>query len=168
MKKKLLILGAGCYSSVVHEIALSTGLYAKIDFLDDNVSDGTIGKLMDCEKLINDYNCAIVAIGDVEARNYWLHKLIEIGYELPIFAHPSAAISPSAKIGCGTIVEPLVTIQANVTVGIGCLVSSGAVIKHNAVVEDLCYIDCNSTVMAGTAVSAKTRVNANRVFFGAK
>lgn len=165
MKNNLLILGAGHYGSVVYDIALSTGLYDNIDFLDDNISDRTIGKLLDSEKFINEYNCAIVAIGNVETRNYWIYKLIEFGFLVPVLVHPSAVISPSACIGIGTIVEPLATIQANTTVGKGCLICSGAVLKHNSVVEDWCYIDCNSTVMPETIVVAGSRLNSNTVFF---
>lgn len=165
MRKNLIILGAGHYGSVVYDIAVSTGLYEKIDFLDDNISTRTIGKLSDCKKLINTYNCAIVAIGSVKVREEWLQQLINCGYEVPVLAHPSAIISSLAKIGFGSIIEPLAVVQANVVVGTGCLVCSGSVLKHNSIVEDCCYIDCNSTVMPGTTVPAKTRVNANSVFF---
>ena len=164
--KKLLVLGAGHYAVVVYEIAQNTGMYENIDFLDDNIEgDLIVGKLSDCEKLIGQYESAVVAIGNAEVRQKWLHKLHSLGYELPVLAHTSAVISPSAKIGYGTIIEPLATIQANVSIGVGCLICSGAVLKHNSVVKNFCYIDCNSTVMPDTIVSTKTRVNANSVFF---
>ena len=165
MKKNLLILGAGRYGAVVHDIALSSGLYENIDFLDDNVINGTIGKFDDIEKFIDSYSCAIVGIGNVDVREKWLHKLISLGYEVPVLSHSSAVVSPTARIGYGTIIEPNATVQANVSVGIGCLICSSSVLKHNAVVEDLCYIDCNSTVMPETVVPHKTRVNSNTVFF---
>ncbi len=165
MGNKLLILGAGQYGSYVYGIAQRTASYDKIDFLDDFVTENTIGVFSDCDRLLDTYNSAIVAIGDADQRNYWLNHLSNIGYHIPVLIDPSAVISSSAIIGYGTIVEPLAVIQSNTFVGTGCLVCSGSVLKHNCTVGDYCYIDCNSTVMTETIVPAKTRVNANSVFF---
>ena len=44
MNKNLLILGAGMFGTVVKEIAWSTGLFEKVDFLDDTFGLGEMKK----------------------------------------------------------------------------------------------------------------------------
>ena len=65
--KKLLILGAGQYGKVAYEIASTMEQFERIEYLDDN-SETAVGKLSDYKKLKNDYDSAIVAIGNAEMR----------------------------------------------------------------------------------------------------
>ena len=65
--KKLLIIGAGQYDMVAKEIAESMNCFERIGFVDD-ASDIAVGKLCDIEKLIREYDSAVVAIGNSELR----------------------------------------------------------------------------------------------------
>ena len=65
--KKLLILGAGQYGMVAREIAESMKCFEKNDFVDD-VYQFAVGKICEINKLIHEYDSAVVAIGNSDLR----------------------------------------------------------------------------------------------------
>ena len=101
--KNLLIIGAGQYGMVAKEIAESMKCFEKIDFVDD-VYPSAVGKICDINKLIHEYDSAVVAIGNTELRLNLIKGLCEIGYEVPTLIHEKAYVSPSAKIGIGCFI----------------------------------------------------------------
>lgn len=157
---KLLILGAGEYGQVVKELARNQ--YSTIDFLDDN-SLVAIGKLDDYKKFKDEYENALVAIGNNEIREKWIDKLIDTGYNLPTIISDKAYVSPYVVLEKGCIVETMAVINANALIEKGSIVSSGAVINHNAVVHKFCHIDCNSIVGADAVVPEKMHLNYGQV-----
>lgn len=161
--RSLLILGAGQYGQLARDVALETGLYQKIGFLDDN-SALAVGKLRDYAAFAGEYTDAFVAMGNSELRLAYLEKLEGAGFALPVLRHPSAVVLPSARIEKGTILEPFVAVNANTTVARGCILSAGAVINHNSVVEEGCHIDCGAVVSSNCTVPAGTKVCCGRVF----
>ncbi len=154
--KKLLILGAGQYGMVAKEIAESTGEYEKISFLDDK-NPIAIGKTREYAKFLDEYDSAIVAVGNCDFRLNLIKELIEAGYEVPALIHTRAYVAPSAKVGMGSFVEPMAVVNTDVTVKNGCIISAGAIINHNSVIEDGCHINCGSVVKSGVLVAARTR-----------
>ena len=48
------------------------------------------------------YDTAVAGLGDNGMRLYWTEQLMEAGYNVPAIIHPSAVVSPSAKIGEGS------------------------------------------------------------------
>ncbi len=172
MNRNLLILGAGQYGSVVREIALETGAFDEIGYLDDSfVPENTekdsgrriIGKLNGCERFADEYAFAVVAMGNPELRREWTGKLRKAGFGIPVIVSPRAYVSPSARLGEGIVVEPLAGINANSTVGSGTYVSMGAVVNHNAAVGDWCHIDCNAVILGGASVPDGVWVGAGRI-----
>lgn len=154
--KNLLILGAGQYGMVAREIVESMELFNTIEFLDDN-NPSAVGKLDDYKKLSGEYSCAVVAIGDPEIRLKLIGELGAAGYDVITLIHDKAYISPSAKIGQGSIIEPMAVIHTDVNVGTGCIISAGTIINHNSVIGDGCHIDCGTVIGARTTVPAKTK-----------
>lgn len=153
----LLILGAGQYGSVTRDIAKSTGLFDKIDFLDDN-NIAAIGKISDYTKFSGEYSHAVVAMGNPELRLRFLENLKNADFNISPLISPLAFVSGSAEIGDGTIIEPMAVVNANAVVETGCIISAGAVVNHNAVVEKGCHIDCNATVCARAVVKEETKI----------
>ena len=159
----LLIIGVGQYGFVAKETSQATGLFDRIDFLDDN-SPIALGKLADYESFLPEYGSAFVAMGNPELRLLWMDKLERAGFDLPVLIHPKAVVMPSAQLEEGTIVEAMAVVNSNAAVGTGCLICAGAVINHNARVMACCQIDCNAVVGARATVPEKTKVECNQVF----
>lgn len=162
-KKKLLILGAGQYGYVARETAEAMGCFYKIGFLDDN-SPLALGSLADYEMLRQEYSCSFVAIGNSELRMQWLDKLEQAEYELPVLVHPKAHVSPSAKLGKGTIVEAMAVVNTEAVVEAGGLICAGCVVNHNAHIMSACQIDCNAVVASNAVVPAGTKVSSGTVY----
>ena len=162
--KSLLIIGAGQYGMVVKEIAESLG-YDKIDFLDDN-NPIAVGGLNDFDKLADEYNSAVVAIGNAEMRLELISKLTAAGYELPVLIHAKAYVSPSVKIGVGTVIEPMAVVNSDTVIGVGCIISAGVIINHNCIIEDGCHIDCGTVVGARVVVRSKTNTKYGEIITG--
>jgi UDP-3-O-[3-hydroxymyristoyl] glucosamine N-acyltransferase len=163
MNNNLLILGAGQFSAVVEEIAVSSGAFDKIDFLDDSADSRHIGKLDDYLHFKNDYHFAIVSIGDPKTRKKWTEKLIECGYTVPTIISPKAYVSKMAEIGNGCVISPMSVINPNTRIGDGTFITAGSVIDHNAVVCSFCNIQCGTVVMPSAIVADFTKTQPNEV-----
>lgn len=163
---KLLILGAGGQGHVVKESAEAARIYEIISFLDDDESKKniTIGNLTDCENLRNEYDCAFVAFGDRAMRVKWFKKLHELGYAIPTIVHPSAFVSPSAKIGSGTFVGAKCVVNTRSIIGKGCILSVGSIVDSDSVVGDACHLDCCAIVKANSKVVPNTLIDSSNVF----
>jgi len=172
MKKKLLILGAGMFGTVVKEIVEETGVFEQISFLDDafgnrefkcDCHEKSIGKLEDYLQLSADYGYAIVSIGDPKVRKVWTKKLKEIGYIIPTVVSPHSYVSKSAQVGIGVVIAPMAVINPNAFVGSGSFITAGAIVDHNSIVQDYCNIQCGSIVMPGAVVTEFTKTQPNEV-----
>lgn len=150
--KKLLILGAGGQGKVVLDLALTCEAWDEIGFLDGGkigeevLGYPVIGDLLEYEILKEEYTHAIVAIGNNELRLKLTEALLEIGYEVPIFIHPSAVVSQFSNIGAGTIVMPQSVINVSANVGKGCIVNTGVIIEHDCQICDGVHLSPSATL----------------------
>lgn len=162
MAKALLIVGAGQYGQVVREVAMASGRFERIAFLDDN-AEQAVGKIDDLRDFVGEFRQAIIAIGNAATRQR-LSETFARHYELATLIHPRAHVSPSATLGEGCCVEAMAVVNTGATVGRGTFVCAGAVINHNATVEGYCQIDCGAVVAARAQVPAGMKVQAGTVF----
>jgi sugar O-acyltransferase (sialic acid O-acetyltransferase NeuD family) len=120
-----------------------------------------------------------LAVGDNRARERCLSHLRK--RSVPALVHPTAVLSPSARIGRGTVVMPRAVINAATRVGAGCIVNSAAVIEHDCVLgravhvspgavvtgasylDDLCWVGAGATVLPGVRVGRGAVVGAGAV-----
>lgn len=163
MKKSLLILGAGEFGAVTKEIAEMIGGYEEIAFLDDNAVHA-VGKLDDFALFSGKFTDAVVAIDDAFLRMRYISQLKQAGFTIPTLIHPRAYVSPSARIGEGTIIEPLAIVHTASVIGVSCILSVGATVNHHATVCDYAHISCNSTVMCNTMVKAGTSTVSGQLY----
>ena len=156
----LLLLGAGGHSRVVAETALATGHFSRIAFLDDRRCDSVqlpdqldwpvIGPFEAAlDPLIRQqFPAALVAIGDAAVRLQWLPRLAVVGYELPVLIHPTAWLSPSARVGGGSVVFAHAAIQAQVLIGSAAILNTGCSVDHDVQLGDGVHI-CPGARLAG-------------------
>lgn len=163
MNKNLLIIGAGQYGLLVRELATALESFHKIDFLDDS-KEIAIGKIGEYEAFAGEYSYAFAAIGKADLRMQWVEKLEKAGFDVPVLISPMAYVSPSAKLGAGTVVEPMAVVHANTEIGKACIISAHSTVNHNSVCGDGCHIDCGAVIGSNSIVPCGTKVKYGEVF----
>lgn len=146
MNKKIILIGASGHGKVVFDIVRAQG-------------DFVIGFLDDCAKGLC---CGIPILGPISvAENYTeVEFLISIGAnsvrkriaeQLNVAwytaIHPTAVVSPSAKIGEGTVVMANAVIQAEAEVGTHCILNTACIIEHENKIGD--YVHLSPRVVLG-------------------
>ena len=161
----LLILGAGQYGQMAAEIAQEMGTFAKIAFLDDSFlachpeqATRVEGSLADLPKFAADYRYGFVAIGNPALRRKLTEQLLQNNMTPATLMHPTAYVSPSAKLEQGCCIEPNATVQTGATLKTATFIASGAVVRHNAIVGEYCHVDCNAVVNSTANVPAGTHI----------
>ena len=91
---------------------------------------------------------AALGIGDSLLRSSWFDHLQSLGFQLPVIIHPSAWISPSAEIGCGSVIFAQSAVQTNVTIGSAAIVNTSSSVDHDVNLGDFVHI-CPGVHLAG-------------------
>lgn len=147
----LLILGAGAHGRTVRELAESLRMFPRIAFLDDDPANPkALAACKECARFREEYPVAIPAVGDDALRMRWLRMLAQAGFVLPVLIHPTAAVSPSAQIRYGTVVEARATIGPGVKIGAGCVIASGATIERGVVLPEGSMVRCGQVITIHT------------------
>ena len=157
---KLLIIGAGGHGHVVAEVAQVCGYQCA--FLDDHSPDA-IGTIAQLEQLVQKFDTCFVAIGNNVIRKQLMKRLQALSCTLATLVHPTAYVSPSAKIGLGTIVAPNALINTRSLIGGGCILSAGCIVDHDVVIQDYVHINAGAICKAGTTILEGQKIDAGQV-----
>ena len=103
------------------------------------------------DKNFSDYY-VISAIGDPMDRERLLNKAVSLGFKIDTVIHPSANVSPYAKIGKGVIICQNCLIQPYAEIGDFCYIHAGCVVGPKV------KMDYSCTVNSIVAISANTHV----------
>lgn len=135
------LFGASGHGKVIKEILEACGERVEA-FIDDNPNVNELfGKqVFHCE---TSFSPMIVSIGVNSIRKKVVEKL---DCQFGVAIHPSAIVSPSAKIGEGTVVMAGAIINADAVIGKHCIINTGASVDHECVVEDYCHIAPHATL----------------------
>lgn len=147
------LYGASGHGKVIKDIIEAQGGEVK-GFVDDNPELSSY-----CGKHVS-HNAdglspMIVSIGINKTRKRIVEKL---HCQFATAIHPTAVVSPSAKIGEGTVVMPGAIINADVVIGKHCIINTGASIDHECVIGDYCHIAPHATLCGQVHVGEGTLV----------
>jgi UDP-N-acetylbacillosamine N-acetyltransferase len=157
--KKLLILGAGGYGKTVADLAVQLGYYDKIAFLDDSqTGEHILGKCGVFAAFADGKTEMYPAFCNNTVRTQWLRSLLDAGVCVPELIHPRAYVSPTAKIGVGTVVLPMAVVNTGVTVKEGCIINIGVLIDHDSVIEEGCHLAPGAIVKAENRIRAGSKI----------
>ena len=168
-ERTLLIVGAGGLGQDVAEIAMMSGRYAKIAFLDDQPTPekerqytvvGTVGEL---EKFVGMYGYAISAVGNNEYRMKMHNEIKRLGFDIPILIHPTAIVHPLALLSPGDIIRAMCFVSSGVEIGEGVLLNIGCKIDHNCVIDEGCHISMGTVVRNEVRVPPLSSFKSNAV-----
>lgn len=96
-----------------------------------------------------------VAIGDNRLRQKLGRKAREQGFSLVNAIHPSAVVSPSARLGAGIAVMAGVAINAETRVDDLAILNTGAVVDHDCRLAEACHLGPASALAGGVTVGER-------------
>lgn len=159
----LVVIGGGGHGLVVAEAARACG-FAVVGTLDDhptpvlarggNDAVHRLGGLWDFSLL--DRRGWILGVGTLAVREKLISAIRphESGGRARSIVHPSAYISPTARLGTGVYVGPHAVVHARAEIGDHAIINSGAIVEHE------CVIGANTHIAPGTVLGGGVRVGA--------
>ena len=153
--EKIIVIGTGGHSAEIddyfyfssnHNSAFTSQI---IGFIDDNplgydnykFSAPFLGTITD--HIIRNDCSYIMGIANLRYRRAIIEKFVQGGANFTTFIHPTAIISPSAKIGVGVVIALHVNIGPNVTVGDFTLINSRSSVGHDTKIGTFNFISPN-------------------------
>jgi acetyltransferase EpsM len=164
MTETIVIIGGDAGARIAYEIFHAENPRRRIAVLDCFVPSGSWkemrpdvlkGKKEDEENLalLKEKNVSyFVATGDNAMRREITEFLIgKTGKHPANCIHPSAVISPSAKMGNGNLLCPLAVVHTHAVIGNSTIINTGAVIEHDCTICDYAQISPN-VALAGRVI----------------
>jgi len=147
---------------VVAEVVQSAG-HSVDGFIDDGVAPGTLvlglPVLGDRAWLAAQPPRRIaLGLGGNRRREEVMAQLEAQGHTVGTFVHPTAWISPTARLGAGTVALARVVVNAEAQVGRGVILNTGCIVEHECVVGDFAHLSPAATLGGGARVGHRTHV----------
>ncbi len=149
------LYGASGHAKVIKDILTANDV--RIDALvDDNAN---VNELQGIPVIHSAEGCSpfIISIGNNRIRKMIAERL-QTDFVSAI--HPSAIVSPSARIDEGTVVMHGAIIQADAVIGKHCIVNTGATIDHECEIGDYVHISPNASLCGNVQVGEGTWIGA--------
>lgn len=171
--ERVLLLGASGHAKVVIDSMEASGLFSVACIIDADPGKagrrlgGTTIRLDSDDALrtarTSGVSLAIVAIGDNATRLRLAGRLRAAGFRMATIIDPFSRVSPTAKIGVGTVVLPGCVINADASVGENCIINTTTSIDHDCSIGDGVHIAPGSSVCGGVVIGRGTFVGAGAV-----
>ncbi len=148
MSDQIFLLGSGGHAKMVIEAIRSRSNLEIIACLAAKASTDEhvlgIPVLTEEDSLLKDYAnrgiLGFVAIGENQLRRKLSTKLSNLGIEIPVVIAATAYVSPSARIGNGTVVMPNAAIGAETTIGAGSIINTTSSVDHDGIIGEFVHI----------------------------
>jgi sugar O-acyltransferase (sialic acid O-acetyltransferase NeuD family) len=156
----LILIGGGGHCKSVIDVAENAG-YKIIGILDKPENIGK--KILNCSIVGSDDNIIdyvdkalfLITVGQIKdaTLRIALHdKVYKSGGSFATLIANTAHVSAYSSIGEGTVIMHQVVINADVKIGIGCIINTFANIEHDVVVENFCHISTGAMVNGNCTV----------------
>ncbi len=153
---KLAIYGKSGHGKVIADIAHANG-FKEIIWIDDDSSKEDTLTLLHFKESYLDIPIAL-GIGDNKTRQKIYTKIIQNSLKVATLIHPSAIISPSAKIQEGSVVMANVIVNADSYIGIGVILNSACVIEHDNIISNFAHISPNVALAGNVNIGEYTHI----------
>lgn len=169
-----LVWGGGGHGRMVGDLILATGnevagyvdrdrskVGSRIDPTGSSVTyleEDLLALLEESGRYPDGADASALGIGDNGQRERCIRELE--GLAVPALVHPSAHVSPAAKIGRGTVVFPHAVVNAGAEAREAVIVNSGAVIEHDCLLGTAVHVSPGATLCGGVRVGPRSWIGA--------
>lgn len=165
MSKNILVIGAGGHAKSVIDALISCGEYEKIAVLEDFGAEEVlgfkvIGKVSDALSYLDEYENAVVAVGNNQFRLKTINELKQIGFKLPVIKHKTAYLSCFSIVGEGSVLLANSVINAGAEIGRGVIINSSVTVEHDCEISDGVHLSPNSVLCGAVSVGTGTWIGA--------
>lgn len=162
----ILLYGCGGIGVVAAEVAIENGLHVDA-FLDDDERKTSFAGIdvftptsPAGRDRIDEVDSIVICISDSALRKS-LHA--EYAHRTAILVHPSAEISPTARVGKGSLVFMGSKVQTNAEVGEAVILNTGASIDHDVRVANFAHIGPGTVLCGYVEVGEGANIGAGAV-----
>lgn len=162
----LAIYGTGGSGRESQEIANSINMlqhrWDSILFVDDYDFDRTLhgSDVVSFDQLCSAYSNDdvefIIAVGEPSSRQLLCEKVQAKGFELATIVHPSAFVSPSARIGRGVLIKMQTIVSSDAVVGDNSFIQANVIVGHDVRVGAHSQISAYSHIAGGAILGSRT------------
>lgn len=165
--KRVIVIGTGGHAKVVIDILSQMADVVVIGVTTLSLEPGTmffdvpvLGNDEILNSLHNENAFDYLALGvggftDNNRRSQIFENFTKSGFRFINAVHPSAILSPSAKLGEGIVIFPGAILNTEVTIGNNTIIATGACIDHETVIGH------NVLVSAGVTIGAMVTIDDN-------
>ena len=111
----------------------------------------------------SEFDGAVVAFGDNDIRLEWTLKLAARGVALATVIHPTAWVSPRAKLGGGTVVLAQGVVGTGARLGRAVIVNTGASVDHDCTLGDGVHVSPGARLAGGVTVGERSWIGIGAV-----
>ena len=176
MNEKVIIIGGEGNGSVIADAITDAGMRGSSDariygFLNDRMNKGeqvagypVLGHLSDLQFFLEEGYRFVFTIYRIDGQKERLElfRNLKIPLEsLFTFIHPQAYVTPSARIGRGSIIMPQVSVSSEAIIGNCCLVMVNSSVGHNSVVASHCHLAAQSCLSSHVQLEEGVHIGLN-------
>jgi acetyltransferase EpsM len=162
--RRVAVYGASEGGVSAAEAVVSMGGYEVVAFLDDTpgLAGGELGGLpvwpgSDLAELRRrDVGAVATHIADRDFRVELRDRSAASGVALLTVVHAAAYVSPSARLGAGTLVKAGAVVDTGARVGDLCIIDNGATVAHDCVIADACHLAPGVVMGGGCRIGERT------------
>jgi sugar O-acyltransferase (sialic acid O-acetyltransferase NeuD family) len=159
----LVLVGGGGHALVVTESGTASG-WSVVGFLDDEADAALgrspnqilrVGKIAELTRIGD--RCWILGVGSLEFRGVLIERLaqMELGRGVRTVVHPTASVSPTARLGNGVFIGPGAIVNARAMIMDHAIVNTGAIVEHE------CTVGFNSHIAPGAILAGRVRIGSH-------
>lgn len=164
----VVIIGAGGHGMVVCDILTACAVRV-VAFVDsDPVKHGT--RVLDVPVFADIADVPVVSppavamgVGDNASRRREFDRLQERGFRFVAVIHPSAVVSPRARLGAAVVVMPNVVVNVGADVGDNVILNTACSVDHHCTIGPHSHVAPGSILAGAAHVGEQTLIGAGAV-----
>jgi UDP-perosamine 4-acetyltransferase len=165
----IIVVGAGSHAKVVIELLRAAG-WEPLGLIDPAPTQSMLlgvpvlgGDTILPRLRAESISMACVALGNNALRDKLRIELTTLGFALPTVVHPTAYVSPSARVGNGVVIMPRAVVNTDASVADCAIINTSAVVEHDNQIGGAAHIAPGCTLAGTVRVGALALVGVGSV-----